>query len=264
MDWVGKNTDKNFEDYQRTICVTDADVPKQTNATVSSKPKFVVPEVKPVSKKKVRLTKAQWSGIIAGSVAMVIFSYLGRQTADYVREKWEMNKVQMMDFPVSDTSSWKTFNDSDANYSILFPGEPNENSQTVETEIGNLEVKQYIFEPKLGKDANILYGTGYTVYPAQYIDNRSMDEEQLAEFFRNSVNGTVANVQGRLLSTHIIDYKGYPGREIKIDIKDGLAVVKMRSYLIQNKMYILQVISPAKNTFNKSINYFLDSFVWKE
>jgi len=265
IDWVSKYTDKNFDDYKRMVCVTESDVPK-LSVTVSDKKIQTKEEViaTPQRKQRKSLSKAQWIGIIAGAVFAGIFSFLGKKAAVAVKEYYQISKMQGMNFAPSDTTNWDAFQSTEASFSMRFPKEPTESSQIVETEIGNVEVKQYSFEPELGKDPNILYGVGFSTYPAEYIDGEQMDEAQLSEFFENSINGTVENVQGRLLSTHIIRYRGFPGREIKVDVKDGLAVIKMRSYLIRNRMYIVQVISPSGNTFNKSVNYFLDSFELKE
>ncbi|WP_346857528.1 hypothetical protein [uncultured Draconibacterium sp.] len=265
IDWVGKYSDKNFDDYKRMMCVTESEVPKHAPTLIDKKPQVKEEEIAPPQQKqKKRLTRAQWIGLVTGALFAGIFSFLGKKAAVAVKEYYQISKMRGMDFAPSDTTNWNAFQCTEASFSMNFPKVPTESAQVVETEIGNLEVKQYIFEPELGKDPNILYGAGFTTYPAEYIDGEQMDEEQLAEFFENSINGTVQNVQGRLLSTHIINYKGFPGREIKVDVRDGLAVIKMRSYLIRNHMYIVQVISPSSNTFNKSINYFLDSFELNE
>uniref|UniRef100_UPI0032168E70 hypothetical protein n=1 Tax=uncultured Draconibacterium sp. TaxID=1573823 RepID=UPI0032168E70 len=260
IDWIGNNPQKDFDAYKHLVCIPESAVPVQSSSESKLKDHEAEPEKKSGVKKRQGLSKTQLIGIIIGALTAGVFGYLGKKVGFEVKEKWQEIKMGSMYFASSDTSGWKSFTCADANFLMLFPEEPKEHSQIVETEIGNLEVKQYVFEPQLGKDANVLYGSGFTIYPVDIIDSRQMGEEQLSEFFTNSINGTVSNVQGRLLSTHIIKYKDYPGREIKIDVKDGLAVIKMRSYLIQNKMYILQVISPSKNTFNKSVNYFLDSF----
>jgi hypothetical protein len=70
-------------------------------------------------------------------------------------------------------------------------------------------------------------------------------------------------VHGKLLSEKIIQINGFPGREARIDFRDGLAVITMRAYLVKNKMYILQTITETKKDFNKSIGKFMDSFKLK-
>jgi hypothetical protein len=87
--------------------------------------------------------------------------------------------------------------------------------------------------------------------------------EKLDAFFRNAIDGSVKNYHGKLLIEKIIEFEKYPGREIKVDFKEGLAIVKMRCYLIKNRMYILTTITETKKDFNQSINKFMDSFTLK-
>ena len=261
IDWVGVHPDKTFGDFRKTVCVTETEIPKQD--TVERKPSLkrsVLEAVGPVKKKRQRLTRNQWIGIIVGAIAAAVFYQVGKYVFTFFKEKMQYAIVENTNFASPDTTNWELISFGEANFQILFPQQPVKNEQTLETPLGKLSVVQYNLEPKLGSDANLLYGVGYTVYPANTINSGKMSDEELDVFFKNSVDGTVSNVQGKLLSTLIIDYEGYPGREIKIDIKEGLAIIKMRSYLVENKMYIIQVITPVKNNFNTSINYFLDSF----
>lgn len=55
-----------------------------------------------------------------------------------------------------------------------------------------------------------------------------------------------------------ITLNGYPGREIKIQIDQGY--IYMNAYLVENIMYISQVICEIGNDGNKSIKRFMDSF----
>ncbi|MFV0593209.1 MAG: hypothetical protein ACK5M7_17685 [Draconibacterium sp.] len=263
IDWVSKNPTKNFEDFKHSVCISQSELPAQNTTNVKPpKENHKTPLVKPKQPKR-KLTKGQLIGIIVGAIAAAVFSQVGKYAATKLKEGIQMKKIESVEFVASDTTNWNIFACNEANFEMLFPQLPTELSQDVETEIGDLKVNLYMYEPKLGTDANILYGASYIIYP-DGVDSDKMNKEQLETFFENSINGTVSSVQGKLLSTYIIDYKGYPGREINIEIKNGMAVTKMRSYLVKNTMYIMQVIYPAKHNFNLSVNYFLNSFKLKE
>ena len=109
------------------------------------------------------------------------------------------------------------------------------------------------------KEDNLIYGCIETEYPDSLIQ-ASKDESYISGLFRGGIDGAVNNVQGKLLSESIISIQGYPGREIKVDFKDGLAIIRMRFYMVKNKMYILQTITLTGKDPNPSINQFFNSF----
>ncbi len=259
IDWVSKNPSKNFEDFKQLICIRQSDVPTQNTTAVKPPKKSDTSSSVPQKRTKRKLTKSQLIGIIVGAVVAAVFTQVGKYAATELKEVIQMRKIESVEFAASDTTNWNSFTCDKANFEMMFPKTPAEYSQDVQTEIGDLKVILYMYEPKLGSDANMLYGASFTIYP-DVVDSQKMSDEQLETFFENSIDGTVSSVQGKLLSTYVIDYNGYPGREINIEIKDGMAVTKMRSYLVKNTMYIMQVIYPAKFNFNISVNYFLDSF----
>lgn len=56
---------------------------------------------------------------------------------------------------------------------------------------------------------------------------------------------------------------GYPGREIRIDYQEGVAVVKMKAYLVKHKMIILQAICDPKKEGNEAAERFFAYFKMK-
>jgi hypothetical protein len=144
-------------------------------------------------------------------------------------------------------------------YKILFPKKPTDQSQDIVTAVGKLKMNIFMYEtPGPEADDNISYWTMQTIYPDSVIN--SDKTEKLDKFFRNSVDGAVGSVHGKLLTEKIIQLNGYPGREFRVDVKDGVAVITMRAYLVKNTMYMLQVVTETKRDFNKSIYRFMNSF----
>jgi hypothetical protein len=147
-------------------------------------------------------------------------------------------------------------------YKILFPKKPTDESQDIVTAVGKLKMNNYMYEvPETAADDNLTYGATELLYPDSLIN--SDRTEILDKFFRGSVDGAVGSVHGKLLTETIIQLDGYPGREFRVEVKDGMAVITMRAYLVKNRMYMLQVITDTKRDFNKSIGRFLDSFTLK-
>jgi len=155
---------------------------------------------------------------------------------------------------------WVLLEKSD--FKILFPQKPEEQTQTVNTALGKLNIDTYIYEvPDSKKDDNLMYMFAQTAYPDTAINSDKKD--LLDKFFRGSIDGAVNNVHGKLLSETVIQLNGYPGRKVRIDFKDGLAVINMGFYLVKNKLYMSETITETKNDFNKSIDKFFNSFSLK-
>jgi hypothetical protein len=143
-------------------------------------------------------------------------------------------------------------------YSMTFPKKPTESTQSVPTAIGELEMELFMYEGATDGDDNFLYGLITSVYPDSLVNSGKV--ELLPEFFRRSIDGAVANVKGKLLSEKNITIGGFPGREVRVDYQQGLAVIKMRVYLIHNKLFLIQTITATEKEGNQGVSRFHDSF----
>ena len=111
------------------------------------------------------------------------------------------------------------------------------------------------------KEDNLLYGAIDSEYPDSLVN--SDKSEILPKLFRGSIDGAVRNVNGVLLSENVMNYKGFPGREVRIDYNKGQAIIKMRLLLVHNKMIILQTITETSKDGNNASLHFLNSFQLK-
>ena len=154
-------------------------------------------------------------------------------------------------------NDWFLFETKD--YKIYFPQKPTDQSQTINTALGYMKATTYMYEvPEGVKDDNLVYSVTQTQFPDSIIN--SDKTEILSTFFRNSIDGAIKNVRGKLLQETIIQIENFPGREIKVDFRDGLAVITMRFYLVKNTMYYIQTFTDANKDFNNSIDKFMNSF----
>jgi len=158
--------------------------------------------------------------------------------------------------------SWVTFENGSCK--MLFPKTPVDESQTVNTAIGELKLNNHSYEvPDGTEDDNLVYLLSETEFSDSNTINSKNGEAAVDKYFRGSVDGAVNSVQGKLLTEEVIQLDGYPGRKFRINVKDGAAVITMRSYLVRNKVYMLQVITETKKDYNKSIDKFMSSFTLK-
>jgi hypothetical protein len=163
-------------------------------------------------------------------------------------------------FGFTTASQWEIYEVAD--FKAKFPSKPTYETQVVNSAVGNLTMHIHMYDASnTGTDDNLVYGIISTEYPDSTID--SNDSELMSNMFRSAIDGAVSNVKGKLLSEKNISIGKYPGREIKVDYGDGVAFIRMRLYLVKNKMYILQTITLTEKDNNASINEFLNSFQLK-
>jgi hypothetical protein len=155
---------------------------------------------------------------------------------------------------------WYLFDLKD--FTIEFPKKPSGSNENLNTEIGKLRMEMYMYEASNDADDNLVYSLMTLEYPDSLINSSKI--EILPTLFRNAIDGGVKNVQGKLLTEKTIEINGFPGREVKVDYQNGLAIMKMRFYLIHNKMVVLQTITETSKENNLDALKFHDSFKLKK
>lgn len=152
---------------------------------------------------------------------------------------------------------WYEFKSSE--FSITFPDKPDSSQKEIPTEYGDLLLNMFMYDDsKFIHAENFAYVLAYSDYPDSLTNYQ--DADFLKNFFRKSIDGAVTNVHGKKLSEEKIKLGKYQGREVRVNFKEGAAIITVRIYLIKNRMYMLQVITDTKNDFNKSIDKFFNSF----
>ena len=154
---------------------------------------------------------------------------------------------------------WFLYKNEELGYKIEFPKEPTAAPQIIDSEIGPLKMNLVMYDAsQLGGDDNLVYLANATEYPDSTIN--SNNTEMLEGYFRKSIDGAVANVNGKLLTEEVKNLGNYPGREITVDYANGMAIIRMRMYLVENVAYMTQTITEAAKDGNASISRFMDSF----
>lgn len=162
-------------------------------------------------------------------------------------------------FGFSETDKWFLYEDEKFRYKIEFPKEPSVLSKMVDSDIGNLKMNIAMYDAsQKGQDDNMIYMTNVTEYPDSLVNSEKT--ELLDGFFRGAIDGAVANVNGKLLTEEIRNLSEFPGREITVDYAEGIAIIRMRLFLVHNWTYMIQTITLADKKDNKSILRFMDSF----
>ncbi|HXU27692.1 MAG TPA: hypothetical protein VN698_10700 [Bacteroidia bacterium] len=154
---------------------------------------------------------------------------------------------------------WYPFESKAFGFKVEFPAKPIEKVKVIDTEQGelNLNLFEYVSK-KTNTEPELVYIVSYIEYPTSNIN--TSDKVQLKQFYKTEADKLVAKMQGKLIKETIINLEGFEGAEYRIEIKDGLEFIKMRLYLINNKLYMVETVTVTKNEFNKHINRFMNSF----
>jgi hypothetical protein len=149
------------------------------------------------------------------------------------------------------TAGWKEFRSAEGSFSVLMPGIPEEQAQTIDTLAGAVDAHLFVLA---AEDA--AYLVSYSDYPKIVVQQSNADD--ILDGVRD---GEAANVRGALLSEQIISLDDYPGRELKIDTLDGKVTLRSRIFLVNNRLYqVVAVIPKDHPTSDKNIDKFLESF----
>jgi hypothetical protein len=157
-------------------------------------------------------------------------------------------------FTLFSVSTWTSYKDLKGKFEILTPMTPTIKTYNVDNEFGIIESKALIMFNESNKNQYLL---GYADYPIQ-------QSESIDDFFKSRIKGSVDNIHGKLLNDEIIKYKTYPGRKIRVLWKNGELVNTAMFYLINRRLYYLQVTTSISNDFNNDIYKFLNSFKYIE
>lgn len=150
------------------------------------------------------------------------------------------------------SGTWDSFTSSEGKFSALFPKNPTEEIDTLNTAIGTLEMHTFTASYRKG-----FFAVAYVDYP--YSAVRVTPASSLLDGARD---GAVERTNGRLLSEKLISLGGYPGREIKIKIETPkhTAIIRCRIYLVKNRLYQILVATSIQEAYSTIGTTFLNSF----
>jgi hypothetical protein len=149
------------------------------------------------------------------------------------------------------STSWKTFTSDEGGFSVSLPGTPTQDSQAVNTAIGN--IMMYTFMIELSESA---YMVAYSDYPDSLVNQTPADI-----LLSGARDGAVGNVQGRLVNETYLSLQGHPGRELLIETAGAEAFARVRIFLVGNRMYqVMALTTSQSDSQTEEITNYLNSF----
>lgn len=160
---------------------------------------------------------------------------------------------------LSAQTGWYTMADTTNGFSCDFPAQPKESEQHIHTNIGFLQMHVYQFDATNDPAAqNLDYMVTYTPYPDSLVNSDQADK--LDSFYNDAIGGAVKNARGTKEYVRDIQVDGYRGKEAKILLQKGMAMIRMRMVLVKNRFYMYLVVLETTKDNNPSIQKFFDSF----
>ena len=170
-----------------------------------------------------------------------------------LKEKNKREKVSEK----SVVKKWKKVQGEEYGFSALMPGKVTVSSKIITAESGDLKMDIFSYTPKPTND-NLIYMIVNMDYPKGNI--HSDNKEKTESFFQNAIEGVVTKVKGEVLDQRDLQLNEYQGKELKINYNEGKYIIRLVIYLVENKLYMLQVISETKKADNVFSDKFMESF----
>lgn len=141
--------------------------------------------------------------------------------------------------------------DRDGRFSVDFPGKASESIETVPTKAGTAKV--HVFSVK---------GAGRTTYTALYSDYPagSIGRSPADAIYEGAINGAVSQAGGTVESKTKITNSGIAGREAIFDSPDKAEAMRVRYFLVGDRLYQVAYHGPRGSEDGKNATEFLDSF----
>jgi hypothetical protein len=150
---------------------------------------------------------------------------------------------------------WEVYKNETLEFRAEYPDTPDKTVQKVATAVGQLDMHMVMYAPNSNND-NAVYSIIRSDYPEDSFTDA--DEARYLEILDGAVEGARSNLNGTMVFDRSVTFNGFPGRYIKIEIPG--AYVYMNAILVNNTMFIAQVICETEKDNNSSIQKFLNSF----
>lgn len=160
--------------------------------------------------------------------------------------------ITLLSFILSGCKStkWTEFISQEDQFAVQLPGEPTRTSSQIKTPFGTSALRKFSWD-----SPDAIFEIACSDYSDSLFVVYSADE------ILNSVCATYT-AGGRVepLSYEELSLDGFPGRELTLHSPDGTLFLKVRSYLVNHRLYQTSAITPRAKSMSVNVDKFLDSF----
>ena len=146
-------------------------------------------------------------------------------------------------------TGWQELKSKEGRFVVMMPGDSEYLIDTVGTPTGKVAYPSYAFD-----EEEKYYLVGYSDMPGELIARAPADV-----IIEGSCRGVLAEAGGREVGSKLLTKDKCLGREITAEIPGAGLVMKVRSYLVGNRLYLLFASAPPTDTIG-CFGRFMDSF----
>ncbi|PLX02934.1 MAG: hypothetical protein C0594_11405 [Marinilabiliales bacterium] len=145
------------------------------------------------------------------------------------------------------------FVSEEGNFKVNFPGTPSSESSSVPTEVGNIEMVQFMYE----KSATEIYMLAYSDYPTA-----AVDASNPAELLANAKGGFINEMGMTIEEEKEVKIGENPGIYFKAHAKtdQGNFYATVADYIVKNRLYQVAILRDGSYADADDASSFIDSF----
>lgn len=156
--------------------------------------------------------------------------------------------------PTAAASEWQRYDSPKGSYSVMFPGEPQESADALNTPTGKVEVVLVRYQDDL---QGRVYLASHNQIPIP--EGSSFDIESGLDSTRDSI---ARELSAKVLAEKRIDHQGHPGREFSMN-REGQFSAKARIFYADGVLYQAIVGTQDENLSAPEVEKFLGSMELK-
>ncbi|HLF26060.1 MAG TPA: hypothetical protein VJG32_06980 [Anaerolineae bacterium] len=149
-------------------------------------------------------------------------------------------------------AEWKEFSSSAGGFAVSFPGQPQEETQSVPTAAGDIEMHLFTLD-----QGNQGYVVGYFDLPESLLGLTDA-----ATLLQGAMEGAFGNVGGSIESQRDVTLNGFTGLEAggSFSYEGENGTMKARAYLVNERVFQVYAAGRTDTSGSADIDRFLDSF----
>jgi hypothetical protein len=154
----------------------------------------------------------------------------------------------------SGQSAWEEFYSEDGHFAVLFPGIPEEETESFNTQVGTISRQTFFVEDDGGQTTFLVMCINY---PRDVIE--SADFDMILDSVRDDL---MARYRGQVNNEDLVQLNNYPGREFNFEgkWKNRSVYGNVMTFLIEERLYLLMAMGVEEEVDMDDVEKFFVSF----
>ena len=150
---------------------------------------------------------------------------------------------------VTELGEWREITSEEGDFKFMSPGEPSFDVDTVSTPNGPVEYPSYSLAA-----SDKYFFIGYSDMPEQLVS-----QAPAKVVLDGAVRGMISEARGTSISDTLMENEEFTAREHLVSLSDGQSLMRVRTYMSGNRIYIIAASAPETDTTGL-LGRFVESF----